>query len=204
MSCFSPEIASVHAFFTDDTIGIGALLPEEAALTASFAGKRIRDFTTGRHCARMALRGLGLSEAMPIPVGEAREPCWPEGVTGSISHAEGLTGSMVAWTRDYRSIGLDIERYGAVEEALLPLVLTPNELEWVGGDTALATVIFSLKEAFYKMQFPLIRQFLDFREVETDSCLSRIRVLKEYPDIGHRTLGHRIWQGHVITWALAT
>lgn len=180
-----------------------ALLPEETGLTASFAGKRIRDFATGRHCARMALRGLGLSEAVPIPVGEGREPCWPEGVTGSVSHADGLAGSLVAWSRDYRSIGLDIERQGAVEEAILPLILTPHELEWVGGDTAMATNIFSLKEAFYKMQYPLTRQFLDFREVETDRDLTQIRILKAFPDIGPRILGHRVWQGHVITWALA-
>lgn len=184
-------------------MGIGSLLPEEAGQTASFAGKRVRDFATGRHCARMALRGLGLPADMPIPVGAGREPCWPEGVTGSISHAEGLTGSLVAWNRDYRSIGLDIERLGAVEEALLPLVLTPGELAWVGGDTALATTVFSLKEAFYKMQFPLTRQFLDFRDVETDRELSRIRILKAFPEIGSRTLGHRVWQGHIITWSLA-
>jgi len=203
MSCFSPEIASAHAFFTEDSMGIGALLPQEAELTASFAKKRVMDFATGRYCARMALRGLGISEATPIPVGDGREPCWPEGVTGSISHADGLTGSLAAWKRDYRSIGLDIERLGAVEEALLPLVLTPYELEWVRGDMVLATFIFSLKEAFYKMQFPLTRQFLDFQEVETDRELSQIRILKAFPGIGTLTLGHRVWQGHIITWALA-
>jgi 4'-phosphopantetheinyl transferase EntD len=203
MSCFSPDIASIHAFFTEDRTGIAALLPQEAALAASFADKRVADFATGRHCARMALRGLGLSAAIPIPTGAGREPCWPQEVTGSISHAEGLTGSMVAWKRDYRSIGLDIERLDAVEEELLPLVLTPGELGWVKGDTALATTVFSLKEAFYKMQFPLTGQFLDFREVETDRDLTRIRIVKAFPDIGPSTLGHRVWKGHIITWALA-
>jgi 4'-phosphopantetheinyl transferase EntD len=203
MSCFSPDIASVHAYFTEESMGMEALLPEEANLTASFAEIRVKDFASGRHCARMALLGLGLSAAIPIPTGAGREPCWPKEVTGSISHAEGLTGSMVAWKRDYRSIGLDIERLEAVEEELLPLVLTPGELGWVKGDTALATTVFSLKEAFYKMQFPLTGQFLDFREVETDRDLTRMRILKAFPDIGTNTLGHRVWKGHIITWALA-
>ncbi|WP_376717537.1 4'-phosphopantetheinyl transferase superfamily protein [Mucilaginibacter terrae] len=34
------------------------------------------------------------------------------------------------------------------------------------GDTALwATLLFSLKEAFYKLQYPITRQFVDFKDI---------------------------------------
>lgn len=202
MSCFSPGIALTQAFFTEETLPPATLMGSEVGTAASFVEKRMREFATGRHCARMALRGLGLSPG-PIPMGAQREPCWPDGVAGSISHTDGLSGSIVAWRRDYKSMGLDIERMGAVGEELLPLVLTPFERDWVAGDTALATVVFSLKEAFYKMQYPLSGQFLDFQEVEVDRDLEQMRILRSFPEIGDRILGHRIWGGYVITWALA-
>ena len=148
-----------------------------------------------------------------IPVGDNRQPVWPADITGSISHTKGLTGAILARRNDYRSIGIDIEGRTNVERMLWEQLFTMNELQMLdlaGTDAAaqLATLFFSFKESFYKMQFPLTRKFLDFRDVELQPMESgyRISVLQglEQPDIlGHHRLGYRYHEGFVITWALA-
>jgi len=202
MTPFLPGLPAVQSCFTREAADEGALLGVERTLSAGFAEGRRREFATGRHCARRALRGLGLPEA-EIGVGAHREPCWPAGVTGSISHASGLAGAMVALRSDYRSVGLDIERCGAVGQELLHLVLTAREREWVGVDTDLATRVFSLKEAFYKMQFPLTGRFLDFTDVETGPDLSSVRVLRAHPETGRHRLGQVVWEGYLVSWVLS-
>jgi 4'-phosphopantetheinyl transferase EntD len=202
MTPFLPGLPAVQSCFTREAADEGALLGVERTLSAGFAEGRRREFATGRHCARGALRGLGLPEA-EIGVGAHREPCWPAGVTGSISHASGLAGAMVALRSDYRSVGLDIERCGAVGQELLHLVLTAREREWVGVDTDLATRVFSLKEAFYKMQFPLTGRFLDFTDVETGPDLSSVRVLRAHPETGRHRLGQVVWEGYLVSWVLS-
>jgi 4'-phosphopantetheinyl transferase EntD len=202
MTPFSLGLPAVHSCFSREAADEGALLGVERELSAGFAAGRRREFATGRRCAREALRGLGLAAA-PIGVGAHREPCWPAGVTGSISHASGLAGAMVALRSDYRSVGLDIERCGAVGAELVHLVLTPRERDWVGGDTALATRVFSLKEAFYKMQFPLTGRFLDFTDVETGPDLSSVRVLCTHPETGSHRMGQTVWEGYLVSWVLS-
>src|SRR5580700_2118478 len=49
------------------------------------ADKRIQDFTRGRACAHRVLSELGI-EDFSLLAGEKREPVWPDGITGSITH----------------------------------------------------------------------------------------------------------------------
>lgn len=121
------------------------------------------EFVRGRLCAQRALSGLGVFAAS-VERQADRTPLWPDGVLGSISHADALCAAVVARKSLALSLGLDIERIGAATPELRPLILAPEEtppVRFFGADNWL-TALFSAKEAFYKCHFPLHRQFLDF------------------------------------------
>ncbi len=119
-----------------------------------------------------ALEQLGIQDAI-IPIGEDRAPIWPEGIVGSISHCDSLTGAIVAKKLDHISLGLDIEEIGRVAPDLWDLVFTKNEKTYLSGLSeneilVKSTTIFSIKEAFYKFQHPITKTFLDFLDVEVE------------------------------------
>ena len=135
-----------------------------------FSLKRLSDFSTGRYCAIKALEQLGIQDAI-IPIGEDRAPIWPEGIVGSISHCDSLTGAIVAKSADHISLGLDVEEIGRVTPDLWDLVFTENEKNYLSrlsdeDKLVQSTAIFSIKEAFYKFQHPITKTFLDFLDVE--------------------------------------
>ena len=149
-----------------------------------FSKKRLIDFSTGRYCARRALEKLYIID-VAIPIGNDREPLWPKGLAGSISHCDRLTGAIVAKNTDHISLGLDIEEIGRVTNDLWDLVFTENEKKYLLGFSKIekevkSTAIFSIKEAFYKFQYPLTKVFLDFLDVEV--CIedfSKVNVISK-------------------------
>lgn len=149
-----------------------------------FSQKRLADFSTGRYCALKALEQLGIHDAI-IPIGEDRAPIWPEGIVGSISHCDSLTGAIVAKSSDHISLGLDVEEIGRVTLDLWDLVFTENEKKYIAGlsdedKLVQSTAIFTIKEAFYKFQYPLTKTFLDFLDVEVElPGLTQVKVLVE-------------------------
>jgi 4'-phosphopantetheinyl transferase EntD len=142
----------------------------------------LADFSTGRYCALKALEQLGIQDAI-IPIGEDRAPIWPEGIVGSISHCDSLTGAIVAKRSDHISLGLDIEEIGRVTPDLWDLVFTEQEKNYLSclsdeDKRVQSTAIFSIKEAFYKFQYPLTKTFLGFLDVEVELInFSRVNVL---------------------------
>lgn len=74
---------------------VADMLPSEEALVARAVDKRRREFATGRDCARRALSQLGWDE-VPILAGPKREPLWPAGIVGSITHCPGYCAAIVA------------------------------------------------------------------------------------------------------------
>ena len=212
MSLISLEINRSTSFFHAGAAAWEDLTEEEKAASVSYHPSRRTEFATGRYCARRSMVELGAAP-VSIPVGDNRQPVWPADITGSISHRMGLTGAIWARISDYRGIVIAIEGRTNVERMLWEQLFTMNELQMLdlaGTDAAaqLATLFFSFKESFYKMQFPLTRKFLDFRDVELQPMESghRLSGLQglEQPDIlGHHRLGYRYHKGFVITWALA-
>ena len=173
-----------------------------------FSQKRLADFSTGRYCAIKALEQLGIQDVI-IPIGEDKEPIWPEGIVGSISHCDSLTGAIVAKSTDNISLGLDIEEIGRVTTDLWDLVFTENEKNYLSGlsdenKRVQSTAIFSIKEAFYKFQHPLTKTFLDFLDVEVElQDLNNVRVLSEIisesSEIRKNKVGHYIECGCVVS-----
>ncbi len=142
----------------------GLLEPEEQAVAGAVAG-RINQFTAGRVCARRALARLGVDAQTPILQGEDRVPIWPEGFIGSITHTDAWCAAAVARASEVRAVGIDLEPATPLKESVVTRICTPAERQWLSEASEpglLAKVIFSAKEAVYKCQYSLTREFLGF------------------------------------------
>jgi 4'-phosphopantetheinyl transferase EntD len=151
-------------------------------------------------------------------------PLWPQGVAGSIAHCEGFCAAVVARKAGgpagqggaLRSLGLDIERRARMDLAYAPHILTGAEQrdllapdparDGFLADPALRlALVFSAKEAFYKAQFPLSGQFLDFRAVSVGLARTGFTVRLEQPIAGlgdsgvHFAGRYAIVEHHVLT-----
>lgn len=148
-----------------------ALFPAEAATLGRAVDKRRREFTTGRICAHRALAAL---DVPPVPIlpGDRREPRWPAGVLGSITHCAGYRAAAVARVGVVASLGIDAEPDAPTPGGVFGEVTVPAERPMI-DDLARAhpgvcwdRLLFSAKEAVYKAWFPLARRWLGFTDAE--------------------------------------
>jgi 4'-phosphopantetheinyl transferase EntD len=139
------------------------LPPVEEAVIARAIASRRREFGAGRRCARRALAAVG-GPASPIPAGPLREPIWPRGFQGSISH-DGRVAAALAYRSDAPvpryTLDIvdrpDLSRYLSIHE----LIRAPGDP--IAGRNALrAALMFSAKEAAVKAVSPRIGEFVDF------------------------------------------
>jgi len=145
------------------------LKPVEAHYVARARAKRLQEFAAGRACARTALAEFGVLD-VELPAAADRQPLWPPGFLGSITHTAGFCAAAVASCADIRFLGLDSEIVGAATCDIWPTVCRDDELEWIetlprAERSAAVTLVFSAKEAFYKAQYPLVSEWLDFHDV---------------------------------------
>jgi 4'-phosphopantetheinyl transferase EntD len=143
-----------------------APLPEEEPLIARSVVKRRNEFVTVRYCARRALSELGLPP-VPILKGDKGEPCWPDGVTGSLTHCEGFRGAVVGRLTDVRSLGIDAEPHDVLPNGVLGAISLPAErqqLAQLSGQLHWDRILFCAKEATYKAWFPLTHRWLGFED----------------------------------------
>jgi 4'-phosphopantetheinyl transferase EntD len=149
--------------------------------------KRQAEFFMGRLAASDAVAALvegdrgGFSPMNRLPrqpasvgIGGAREPVWPKGVVGSISHAGRYAAAVTASASDVTSIGIDIEcRIGvATRESVEGTVIGPRERTLLRAHSGqlpyemLLTIAFSAKESFFKGCFATVGTYFDFDAVE--------------------------------------
>lgn len=124
----------------------------------------------------MRAGGVGRAGISPAPLlpGPKREPRWPAGVAGSITHCEGYRAAAVARTTDLVTIGIDAEPHQPLPPGVLDAIALPSEiarlarLAAVDPSVCWDRLLFCAKEAVYKSWFPLARRWLDFHEAEID------------------------------------
>jgi 4'-phosphopantetheinyl transferase EntD len=158
------------AYALDDVPGV-VLLAGEEELIARAVPKRRGEFSTVRHCARLALAALG-EPAVPILPGVRGAPIWPAGVVGSMTHCAGYRGAAVARPSVAAGIGIDAEVHGPLPEGVLDLVSSESEREhlrqlaagWPG--VWWERLLFSAKESVYKVWSPPTGRWLGFDEAE--------------------------------------
>ena len=157
------EVCSVQS------CGLADLFESERGAVRAAVQTRVRDFAAGRSSARKALRHF-VDATFEIPVGPGREPCWPSGFVGSISHSGGIAAAAVAPSSSVGSLGIDIECGSPLPTALRDVVSHPLDYGRATHSASNATGrdlkrLFCCKEALFKYQFPLTKRFLDFNEV---------------------------------------
>lgn len=137
--------------------------PQELVEIQPMAQRRQFEFASGRHCAHVAQKIVGLS---PQPVlRKRRAPLWPDTCIGSITHSDTIAGAVVSTT--LRGVGLDIEAADRVEEKLYRVLFNDAEKAQISAaDFDAATVLFSAKEAGYKAIYPIGEKFISFLEAE--------------------------------------
>lgn len=139
---------------------------EDESMVASTANRR-HEFAVGRACARQALNDLGL-ESVAIPMGRDRAPEWPTAAVGSITHAGLRCFAAVGLAKNFYGIGIDIEMVQPLPAGVLEMICTPLEREWVdaqGADHQWGTLLFAAKECVYKIWYPIVGRWLDFKDV---------------------------------------
>jgi 4'-phosphopantetheinyl transferase EntD len=145
------------------------LYPGEAELISRAVDKRRREFRTARHCARRALRQLGLP---PVAVlrGERGEPQWPPGIVGSLTHCSGYRAAAVARSSVVCALGIDAEPNEPLPAGVLDTIALTEEqrrlsqLAAVDQITCWDRLLFCAKESVYKAWFPLTRRWLGFED----------------------------------------
>jgi 4'-phosphopantetheinyl transferase EntD len=151
----------------------GELRPAEAEDVARAVPKRIAEFAAGRACARAALAEFGVRE-FALRAAPDRQPLWPAGFIGSITHTTGFCAAAVAPRASILAIGLDTEIVGAPTQDIWPTISRSEELAWVrslpaGEQPAAVTLLFAAKEAVYKCQYPLVGEWLDFHDLRVEA-----------------------------------
>ncbi|MFO0650627.1 MAG: 4'-phosphopantetheinyl transferase superfamily protein [Polyangiales bacterium] len=135
--------------------------------------KRHIEYLAGRWCAREAMKVRhGHHAHRHIETGEEREPLWPDGVVGSITHTQGFVSAAIADARVIRGLGVDSEETFTVDRARrLARHLAPRgELTALArsglDEGALAAAVFSVKESVYKCLHPFVKSFFGFDAAE--------------------------------------
>jgi 4'-phosphopantetheinyl transferase EntD len=147
------------------------------------ADKRIDDFTRGRACAHRGLSELGVHD-FSVLAGEKREPLWPTEIVGSITHTTGFAAAVVARRSEVEALGIDCEVIASVGADLWERICTPTErarLEQLPQALAQreAALIFAAKEAFYKCQFPISREWVGFEDVTIEVLAGSFRIIPQ-------------------------
>jgi enterobactin synthetase component D len=156
-----------QAAFDPDAFGAERIAcPESIARSVR---KRQAEFFFGRWAAKAALHDIG---AVPsdVGIGRDREPSWPAGVAGSITHSSVFAAVAVSPRGEVNGIGIDIERIATPEDqaALRLLAIDAGEcalLETLAAPMAadlLVTLAFSAKESLFKAAFGSVQRFFDF------------------------------------------
>lgn len=149
---------------------------EASALSERAVPSRRESFRLGRAAARSALAGLGAGRPA-IPVGDNREPVWPEGVVGSITHAGRYAIAAVAWSSEVFALGVDLELRRPFA-GLRERVAFGEELAWLESldpaEADIATIeVFSAKEAIFKAFHPGVGRFFGFDSAKLEPAVSR-------------------------------
>ena len=144
----------------------GSLLSAEARQIRGVVASRLTEFATGRYCARQALQQLGIPPTA-ILIGPNREPVWPAGIVGSITHCSGFYAAAACLQSMFATLGIDAELHESLPVGLVEQILVDEERRWLNQaprGTCWDRLIFSAKESAYKAWFQLTKEWLGFDE----------------------------------------
>ncbi|MDT5224481.1 MAG: hypothetical protein QOG19_1888, partial [Mycobacterium sp.] len=104
----------------------------------------------------------------PILKGDKGEPCWPDGIVGSLTHCTGYRGAVVGRSAAVRSVGIDAEPHDVLPKGVLDAISLPAERTEIPRALPAGLhwdrILFCAKEATYKAWFPLTKRWLGFED----------------------------------------
>jgi 4'-phosphopantetheinyl transferase EntD len=183
---------------------------EEQGIGPNAVPARRVSYHWSRALARRAMTRLG-HEPAAVPKGSSREPRWPEGLVGSITHCDAYCAAAVARSDEWRAIGIDAELIQPLADGVVARIAGAGERARLAAaaDPVRATVaLFSAKECVYKVWFPVTGSWLGFHdaEVELDEPRFRARLLVA-PPAGAEALreleGRFVYAGPMVVTAIA-
>lgn len=210
-----PEVKTLSCHFDlehyhDALFGqFGITLPFE--LTSAVAKRRC-EYLAGRLLYKQLLQQTGQAY-QPLLSSDCGAPLWPTGLTGSISHTDGIAICCLCPLTDYRSVGIDVENHLTAQTCtdIEQMILQPNEKQylqqWPESDyTRLVSLVFSAKESLYKALFPDVGRFFGFEDaaiisIAQDSQQFTLRLntrLNQLHDAGQEYHGHYRWQNEQV------
>src|SRR5215216_4437967 len=105
-----------------ETYGDDCLVwPQERTALGRASEKRWRHFAIGV---------LGLPPK-PVLRGASREPLWPDGLVGSLTHCDGYAAAVVAPQELVITVGVDAEPHEPLPDGVLARIARPEEREWI-------------------------------------------------------------------------
>ncbi|MEI9884227.1 4'-phosphopantetheinyl transferase family protein [Atlantibacter hermannii] len=185
-------------------------LPHHLQLARAVISRKA-EHLAGRIAAVHALRHAD-GPAIPPGIGAHREPCWPSGFAGSITHAGQLALAVAKPAGEsFASLGIDYQPLLSENDAqkLADGVLFDNEPARLAASpmpfaTALS-VVFSAKESLFKALFPAVQDWFGFHCARViDLCDGRITLeltcpLGPFPAQSRFTIPFLYHHGGVIT-----
>ena len=132
---------------------------------------RKEHYRSGRICAGEVLSKLGTRGQPVLRDAQTREPLWPKGISGVITHSGNWAAAAAGKTSDVSGIGIDLEDLERqVDSRISRHVCIPEEQKWLqecGEEDFLEQnlkIIFSAKESIFKAFFPYTRTYLHFHD----------------------------------------
>lgn len=156
----------IEKFSTEAFASAGMACPPGVARSVH---KRQAEFYFGRLAARQALGALGIS-GVDVGIGASRQPMWPAGVIGSISHTHTWAAAAVMRRGACSGVGIDLEHMAGPDAAvaLASTVVDAEELAYLETldhllpINTLLTATFSAKESLFKAAFNEVGRYFDF------------------------------------------
>jgi 4'-phosphopantetheinyl transferase EntD len=144
-----------------------ALLPAEAvSFERSVLAVRRRS-ASARIVARELLGKVGVQD-FALVRSAAGGLVWPPGLLGSVAHDDNVAIAVIAKSREFTALGVDVEPARALPAELVPLVATPTERQRYPDELCSSRAFFVVKEAVFKAVYPTDGVFLDFHDIEVD------------------------------------
>lgn len=146
--------------------------------------KRQAEFIAGRLCAQAVLQLYGHNNYC-VRSGSHREPVWPPGFIGSITHNGKYAAALACPDGVLMGIGIDIETIVQDEDrqALEALVVSADEVAYLTASAGelsydcLLTLVFSAKESFFKAAFAHVKHYFGFDALRVEHIDREQRII---------------------------
>jgi 4'-phosphopantetheinyl transferase EntD len=135
---------------------------------------RQSEFLVGRYTALEAVRTLGI-KIDNISIGRHRNPIWPNGILGSITHTNQKVICSISAGENFSYLGIDLEHIIPLKllEDIKREIINKDEEQLIKISSEpyqnVFTIIFSAKESIFKALYPYVECYFDFSVVEVVS-----------------------------------